>query len=154
MVFGKSSYPTVFLEIIIPTRIQFTVTGLIITDGCIIPGRFFSMASHFTKKTSLEKVLASVPDSTTKDTEGSTYTWYCESDADFTTIWANFHKYNPNHELIEISTRRTCIYPEQEGINYLTISGFHISQAATQWASADCRTGWNGIHTLVQRMDH
>jgi hypothetical protein len=98
-------------------------------------GEVFLNGKSLYEKANLEKVLASVPDSTTIDTEGSTYTWYCESDTDFTTIWANFHKYNPNHEVIEISTRRTCFYPEQEGINYITISGFHISQAATQWAA-------------------
>jgi hypothetical protein len=98
-------------------------------------GEVFLNGKSLYEKATLEKVLASVPDSTTTDTEGSTYTWYCESDAGFTTIWANFHKYNPNHEVIEISTRRTCFYPEQEGINYITISGFHISQAATQWAA-------------------
>jgi hypothetical protein len=98
-------------------------------------GEVFLNGKSLYEKPTLEEVLASVPDSTAKDTEGSTYTWHCESDPDFTTIWANFHKFNPNHEMIEISTRRTCIYPEQEGINYLTICGFHISQAATQWAA-------------------
>jgi hypothetical protein len=98
-------------------------------------GEVFLNGKSLYEKESLEKVYASVADSTAKDIEGSTYTWYCESDADYTTIWANFHKYNPNHELIEISARRTCFYPEKEGINYITISGFQISQAATQWAA-------------------
>ncbi|MDR1757888.1 MAG: right-handed parallel beta-helix repeat-containing protein [Bacteroidales bacterium] len=77
------------------------------------------------------------------------YKWYCESTADSTTIYANFHKYNPNKELVEISVRRTCFYPEKPGINYLTISGFHISQAATQWAAPTAEqigmiaTHWN-----------
>jgi hypothetical protein len=98
-------------------------------------GEVFLNGKSLYEKESLEKVVASVEDSNAKDAEGSTFTWYCESDADFTTIWANFHTYNPNHELIEISTRRTCFYPEKEGINYITISGFYISQAATQWAA-------------------
>jgi hypothetical protein len=98
-------------------------------------GEVFLNGKSLYEKESLEKVYTSVADSTAKDNEGSTYTWYCESDADYTTIWANFHKYNPNHELIEISARRTCLYPEKEGINYITISGFHFSQAATQWAA-------------------
>ena len=33
-----------------------------------------------------------------------------------------------------ISVRRNCFYPESEGIGYITLSGFRISQAATQWA--------------------
>jgi hypothetical protein len=98
-------------------------------------GEVFLNGKSLYEKESLEKVYASVADSNAKDAEGSAFTWYCESDADYTTIWANFHKYNPNHELTEISTRRTCFYPEKEGINYITVSGFHISQAATQWAA-------------------
>ena len=97
----------------------------------------------------IEKVYSSKPKPNIKDTEGSTYTWYCESDANNTTIWANFHKYNPNKELVEISTRWTCFYPDKPGINYITIRGFHISQAATQWGAPTAEqigmisTHWN-----------
>lgn len=70
----------------------------------------------------------------TKDRDGSLYTWYCESNQNATTIWANFQEANPNKELVEISVRKTCFYPENQGIDYITIRGFHISQAATQWA--------------------
>ncbi len=97
-------------------------------------GEVFLNGKSFYEKETIEKVFRPIPDSKIKDTEGSTYTWYCESDAKITTIWANFQKVNPNNELVEISARRTCIYPEKPGINYITISGFHISQAATQWA--------------------
>jgi hypothetical protein len=98
-------------------------------------GEVFLNGKSFYEKEKLEKVFSPVPDSKIKDPEGSTYTWYCESNANSTTIWANFHEYNPNKELVEISARRTCIYPEKPGINYITISGFNISQAATQWAA-------------------
>jgi hypothetical protein len=98
-------------------------------------GEVFLNGKSLYEKESLEKVFASVADSLTKDKEGSTYTWYCEGNSDFTTIWANFHNQDPNRELIEISTRRTCFYPEKEGIDYLTISGFVFSQAATQWGA-------------------
>ncbi len=98
-------------------------------------GEVFLNGKSLYEKETLEKVLAPVADSLAIDKEGSTYTWFCESNSDFTTIWANFHKYDPNHELVEISCRRTCFYPEKEEINYITISGFVISQAATQWAA-------------------
>ncbi|HAQ20543.1 MAG TPA: right-handed parallel beta-helix repeat-containing protein [Prolixibacteraceae bacterium] len=97
----------------------------------------------------MEKVLIPVPYANCKDQEGSTYTWYCESDDKNTSIWANFHKSDPNKELVEISTRRTCFYPDKPGINYLTIQGFHVSQAATQWAAPTAEqigmisTHWN-----------
>jgi len=97
----------------------------------------------------VEKVYVPVPNNQIVDVEGSKYTWYCENDGASTTIWANFHKFDPNRELVEISVRRTCFYPEKPGINYITISGFHISQAATQWAAPTAEqigmiaTHWN-----------
>jgi len=81
--------------------------------------------------------------------ERSEYAWYCESDENSTTIWANFHKFNPNTEIVEISARRTCFYPEKPGINFITVQGFHFSQAATQWAAPTAEqvgmisTHWN-----------
>jgi len=83
----------------------------------------------------LEKVLRPEPLPECQDPEGSTYTWYCESDENQTSIYANFHDYNPNRELVEISVRKTCFYPERRGVNFITIRGFHMSQAATQWAA-------------------
>ncbi len=81
--------------------------------------------------------------------ERSEYAWYCESDENSTTIWANFHKFNPNTEIVEISARRTCFYPEKPGINFITVQGFYFSQAATQWAAPTAEqvgmisTHWN-----------
>lgn len=77
------------------------------------------------------------------------YTWYCETNEQNTTIWANFKDFNPNKELTEISVRRTCFYPSEPGINFITIRGFEISQAATQWAAPTAEqvgmiaTHWN-----------
>lgn len=68
--------------------------------------------------------------------EFSIYTWFAEQDSDNkqTVIYANFHELNPNEENVEISVRKSCFYPEEEGKGYITLSGFKISQAATQWA--------------------
>ena len=70
------------------------------------------------------------------DPDFSVYTWYAEQDEanNQTIIYANFHEKDPNKENVEISVRRNCFYPESEGIGYITLSGFRISQAATQWA--------------------
>ncbi len=98
---------------------------------------------------SLSKAIAPKVFEKTRDKEGSLYTWYCEVGAQQTTIWANFQKQNPNKSLIELSTRRTVFYPEKPGINYLTIQGFDISQAATQWGAPTAEqvgmisTHWN-----------
>ena len=96
-----------------------------------------------------DKVFNPVANKNIKDSIGSTYTWFCESDSIHTIIWANFHTFNPNKELVEISVRRTCFYPEKPGINYITIKGFYISEAATQWAAPTAEqigmvaTHWN-----------
>ena len=97
----------------------------------------------------LDKVMIPVAKKNIADTAGSTYTWYCEKRGGNTVIWANFHKFNPNKELVEISTRRTVFYPDKPGINYITINGFNISQAATQWGAPTAEqvgmisTNWN-----------
>lgn len=84
---------------------------------------------------SVEKVLKPDTVRTVRDPQGSTAFWYAEVGADETTVYANFGSVNPNKETIEINVRPTCFYPTREGLNYITIRGFHVSQAATQWAA-------------------
>lgn len=60
--------------------------------------------------------------------------WYSKVDKDSTWIWANFRGVNPNHELVEINVRQSVFYPETPFINYITVRGFKMSQAATPWA--------------------
>ena len=66
----------------------------------------------------------------------SIYTWYSEQDSEKnqTVIYANFQGKDPNKENVEISVRRNCFYPSEEGKGYITLSGFTVSKAATQWA--------------------
>lgn len=64
----------------------------------------------------------------------SLFTWYTECDEGTTTIWANFQKKDPNEELVEINVRPACFFPKETGINFITIRGFNMCQAATQWA--------------------
>lgn len=112
-------------------------------------GEVFLNGKSLYEKETLAKVTNPVADTKIKDSEGSTYTWYCESDEATTRIWANFHQFNPNKELVEISTRRTVFFPEKPGLDYITIRGFHISQAATQWGAPTAEqvgmiaTHWN-----------
>jgi alpha-L-arabinofuranosidase len=80
------------------------------------------IVDHWTKKV--------VP---VQNPEQTKYVWYAEVDADQTTIYANFHGANPNEELVEINVRKACFYPEQIGINYITVRGFEMAQAATPW---------------------
>lgn len=83
---------------------------------------------------SLEKVLKPDTIRSVRDPEGTTKVWFGVVDSNFTTIYANFGESNPNKEIVEISVRPTCFYPTREGLDYITIRGFEISQAATQWA--------------------
>jgi hypothetical protein len=95
----------------------------------------------------LEGVLNPKPIPNIADQEGSTYTWYCESDEINTYIYANFHDYNPNEELVELNVRESCFYPDKPGRNYITVRGFHMSQAATQWAAPTAeQIGLIGTH--------
>ncbi len=82
----------------------------------------------------LEKVLHPRPVADSWDPKGSVFTWYCESDAENTYIYANFQGANPNEELVEINVRPTCFYPSTTGVDFITVRGLHMSQAATQWA--------------------
>ena len=60
--------------------------------------------------------------------------WYAEVDSDQTTIWANFAGADPNHELVEINVRPAVFYPTENHVDYITVRGFELAQAATPWA--------------------
>jgi hypothetical protein len=60
--------------------------------------------------------------------------WFGQVDKDNTTLWAQFKGVNPNDQLVEVNARRTVFYPENPFINYITVRGFTLRQAATPWA--------------------
>ncbi|MBM6699983.1 right-handed parallel beta-helix repeat-containing protein [Bifidobacterium pullorum subsp. saeculare] len=76
---------------------------------------------------------ATVP---TFDPDGMRYAWHAEVDAHTgeTTVWANFQDADPNVELVEVNVRRTCFFPSRTHIDYITVSGFEMCQAATPWS--------------------
>lgn len=75
------------------------------------------------------------------------YQWYCEVDEENTTIYANFQGVDPNKEMTEINVRRSCFYPEKTGLDYITVDGFEMAQAATTWAPpTDDQPGLIGPH--------
>ncbi len=85
---------------------------------------------------SLDEVRDPKPSLKSWDPDFSVYTWYTEQDEqrDMTLIYANFGDYDPNKENVEISARKSCFYPEKEGVGHITLTGFKICKAATQWA--------------------
>ncbi|SPE25422.1 conserved exported hypothetical protein [Candidatus Sulfotelmatomonas gaucii] len=60
--------------------------------------------------------------------------WFAQVESDNTTIWAQFKGVDPNQQLTEINVRQTVCYPEKTGIDYITVRGFDLCQAATPWA--------------------
>jgi len=65
---------------------------------------------------------------------GSTPLWFGQVDKDTTTLWAQFKGVDPNEQLVEINVRQTVFYPAKPGLDYLTVRGFKLRQAATPWA--------------------
>ena len=99
------------------------------------------------ERNTLEEVIRPTPYPDAQDQKASTYVWYCESTNDSTTLWANFQNYDPNRERVEINARASCFYPDRPGRNYITVRGFHMSQAATQWAAPTAeQIGLIGTH--------
>ena len=60
--------------------------------------------------------------------------WSAVVDVANTTLWAQFRGVDPNESLVEINVRPTVFTPEKTGINYLTVRGFTMCHAATNWA--------------------
>jgi hypothetical protein len=69
-----------------------------------------------------------------RDTAQTQLVWHAEVSAEQTTIWANFPGADPNDELVEINVRRSVFYPTEHHVDYLTVHGFELAQAATPWA--------------------
>ncbi|MFR9567102.1 MAG: right-handed parallel beta-helix repeat-containing protein, partial [Rikenellaceae bacterium] len=61
--------------------------------------------------------------------------WHAEFTDETTIIYANFDGAQPNKSLTEINVRPTCFFPKTTGVNYITVDGIDISQAATQWSA-------------------
>ncbi|GIE36152.1 hypothetical protein Ait01nite_091970 [Actinoplanes italicus] len=68
-----------------------------------------------------------------RNPEQTLLVWYAEVGAEATTIWANFQGADPNAELVEINVRRSVFYPLVPHLDYITVRGFELAQAATPW---------------------
>ncbi len=68
------------------------------------------------------------------DPDFTVYKWFARQDGGDTVFFANFYGADPNRENVEINVRENCFYPAETGKNYITLSGFTVRQAATQWA--------------------
>jgi hypothetical protein len=68
-----------------------------------------------------------------RNPERTRYVWYAEVGPEDTTIWANFQGADPNDELAEINVRRSIFYPIEHHLDYITVRGFEMVQAACPW---------------------
>ena len=68
-----------------------------------------------------------------EDVKQQPQTWCCRASEKNTTIWANFGKGNPNTRLAEINVRESVFMPARSGLNYITVSGFHVLHSAENW---------------------
>ena len=97
-------------------------------------GDIFLNGKSMYEVTDIEGVYNPKENLSSWDKDFTIYTWYTEADGDKTVIYANFQDINPKDALVEISVRQNCFYPLEEGIGYITLDGFTVCKAATQWA--------------------
>jgi alpha-N-arabinofuranosidase len=87
-------------------------------------GAVYLNSSWLTEAASFDDVL--------KPTDKSPF-WFGSVDATNTTIWAQFNT-DPRRQLVEINARQTVFYPRKTNVNYITVRGFTLCDAATPWA--------------------
>lgn len=71
--------------------------------------------------------------------------WFANAGETSTTIWAQFLGMNPNEANVEINVRPTVFTPEKTNIDYLTVRGFELRNAASNWAAPT--SGQQGLVT-------
>ena len=69
-----------------------------------------------------------------RNPEQTRLVWYAEVGEEATTVWANFQGADPNAELVEVNVRRSVFSPTEHHVDYITVRGFELAQAATPWA--------------------
>ena len=97
-------------------------------------GDVFLNGKSLYEVSTLEEVRHPKRSAASWDPDFSLCTWYTEQDGDNTVLYANFQGKDPNAEAVECSVRSACFAPLEEGVDYITLSGFTVCMAATQWA--------------------
>ena len=99
-------------------------------------GEVFINGRAMYEKDTLEKVMSPEYYEPSWDRDFTKHTWFTSHDdeKEETLIYANFCGKDPNKECTEITVRPHCFWPTQEHVNYITLSGFTVTKAATQWA--------------------
>jgi len=86
--------------------------------------------------------------------------WWASVDEEKTSIWARFPHADPNQQQVEINVRRRVFYPDQPFVNFITVDGFVLEQAATNWAPPTAEQegllgthwskGWRIVNNTIQ----
>jgi len=81
--------------------------------------------------------------------------WNATHSDSTTTITCNFGDADPNKQLTEINVRDCVFRPDAAMINYITVDGFEMAQAADNWAGGNCEqpgliSPWGGNHWIIQ----
>ena len=74
----------------------------------------------------LDECIKAEADPCAWNQEESKYKWYTEQDGDETVLYANFRGLDPNKENVEISVRRNCFMPAENGINYIKNNRLYV----------------------------
>lgn len=77
---------------------------------------------------------AAKPEEVMNPTDEKNPLWSTQVDSTTTTIWAQFKNVDPNQETVEVNARQTIFYPDKPFINFITLRGFTMQHAATNWA--------------------
>ena len=105
------------------------------TNSAYVVGEVYINNKSLFQAVDLAGVQNPVVPERTRKPEDAKRAWYVEVNDTETAIWANFGPgVNPNKELVEVNVRPAVFFPQLPGVNYITVKGFHMSQAATNWA--------------------
>ncbi|MBO9732412.1 MAG: right-handed parallel beta-helix repeat-containing protein [Chitinophaga sp.] len=77
---------------------------------------------------------AASADEVMKPADKKNQLWWGDVDSITTTIRAQFKDVDPNREMVEVNVRQTVFYPDKPFINFITVRGFIMEHAATNWA--------------------
>ena len=71
---------------------------------------------------------------TLEELSASPLSWFSTTGDGVTTVWANFGEKDPNKSSVELNQRPFAFFPEETGLNYITLRGFTIMNVASHWA--------------------
>lgn len=97
-------------------------------------GAVFANDKMLYEASSVEECLAARVYECSWEPEESRKKWYAEQKDGMTVFYVNLLGADPNCMNMEINAREQCFVPERTGVGYITVSGFVVTKAATNWA--------------------